>query len=257
MEMTPQGLNKLTKLEADKLVAYLDKVPHPAVWTIGRGWTGLVRGKPITAGTKITQAESDYLFAIGLKPYVAQVNSVIKFPVPQRVFEAQVMLAWNIGWAGWRKSSAARFFSNTAHWDSNAIAQLGELMKRYNKVKTKGGGFKISQGLVNRRNGEVAWMNGANVAPMPVKQKVAAGLGVVSTGAVAVDQTGLTSSVDSTNTLQSIVDSVGVFGMSGSTTLAAIGSVLLIGVVGYIVYSQFAGKHDKADTDVETPETWA
>lgn len=99
-------------------------------------------------------------------------------------------------------------------------------------------------------------MLGANKAPMPVKQKVAAGLGVVSSAAVAVDQTGLDNSVDTTQTLQSIVDSAGIFGMTGSTTLALIGSVLVIGVVAYIVYSKVAGKTHKAETDVETPETW-
>lgn len=247
MEMTQQGLQKLTKLEADKLVAYLDKVPHPPIWTIGRGWTGLVRGKPIVAGTRITQAESDELFRIGLQPYVAQVNALTKPGTPQRVFEAQVMLAWNIGWAGWKNSSAAKFYRTNRVWNSETIDQLGKLMARYNKVKAKGGGLKVSNGLNNRRAGEIAWMKGANSAPMPVKQKIAAVVGAVSTSAVAVDQSGLTSTVDTASTLQSVIDSAGIFGMTGSTTLAFIGSVLVIGVVGYIVYSKLAGKKDVPD----------
>lgn len=245
MEMTQAGLNKLTKLEADKLVSYQDDA---GVWTIGRGWTGLVRGRKIGAGMRITQAESDELFRIGLKPYVAQVNALTQPGTPQRVFEAQVMLAWNLGWAGWKTSSAARFYSTNRVWNSNTIAQLGELMKRYNKVRIKGV-LKVSNGLINRRNGEVAWMQGSNSAPMPVKQKVATAVGVVSGGAAVVDQTGLTDSVDTTNTLQSVIDSAGMFGMTGSTTLALIGSVLVIGVVAYIVYSKLAGKKDKADVE--------
>ncbi len=243
MEMTQQGLNKLTKLEADKLVAYKD---DGGVWTIGRGWTGRVRGKPIGAGTRITQAESDELFRTGLAPYVAQVNALTQPGTPQRVFEAQVMLAWNIGWAGWKHSGAAKFYSTNRVWNNETIAKLGALMKQYNKVRIKGV-LKVSNGLINRRAGEVAWMQGSNSAPMPVKQKVAAAVGVVSGGAAVVDQTGLTDTVDTTNTLQTVIDSAGIFGMTGSTTLAAIGSVLVIGVVAYIVYSKLAGKKDKAE----------
>jgi GH24 family phage-related lysozyme (muramidase) len=240
MEMTPQGLNKLDKLEGDKLVAYLDDA---GVWTIGKGWTGLVRGQRIHKGMRITQAESDELFRIGLKPYVAQVNALIKFPVPQRVFEAQVMLAWNIGWVGWKKSSAAQFFSRNSTWNAETIAQLGALMKRYNKIK-KNGKFVVSNGLNNRRSQEVAWMQGQNKAPMPVKQKVAAAVGVTSAVTVGADQSGIDS-----GTLQSVVDNASIFGMTGSTTLALIGSILVIGVVGYIVYSQVAGKFHKAEVD--------
>lgn len=241
MEMTQAGLNKLTKLEADKLVSYQDDA---GVWTIGRGWTGLVRRRPIGAGMRITQAESDELFRIGLNPYVKQVNTLTKPGTPQRVFEAQVMLAWNLGWAGWKNSSAAKFYSSNRLWNASAIEQLGKLMKRYNKLHKKGK-LVVSQGLNNRRAQEVAWMTGSPV-PMPVKQKVAASVAAIATTGAVIDQAGLTNTVDTTNTLQSVVDSAGIFGMTGSTTLALIGSVLVIGVVGYIVYSKLAGKKDKA-----------
>ena len=243
MEMTQAGLNKLTKLEADKLVAYRDSA---GVWTIGRGWTGKVRGQHISAGMRITQAESDELFRVGLKPYVAQVNAVTKAGIPQRVFEAQVMLAWNIGWAGWKSSSAAKFYSTNRVWNSETINQLGALMKRYNKI-TRKGKLVVSNGLNNRRAQEVAWMLGANKAPMTTKEKIAAGGGAVTTTVVAVDQVRDVIPVDDTGTLQSIVDSVGMFGMSGSTTLAAIGSVVVVGILGYIIYTKFSGKSDKAD----------
>lgn len=249
MEMTQAGLKKLTALEADKLVAYLDTVPHPPIWTIGRGWTGPVRGAPIRKGTRISQAESDNLFAVGLRPYVAQVNALTKPGTPQRVFEAQVMLAWNIGWSGWKNSSAAKFYSSNRLWNASAIEQLGTLMKRYTKVKAAGGGMKTSNGLVNRRNGEVAWMSGQS-APMPVKQKVAALVGATAATGTVIDQSGLTDTVDPTSTLQTVVDSAGIFGMTGSTTLACIGSVLVIGVVAYIVYSKLAGKKDKPDASL-------
>lgn len=244
MLMTQAGLNKLTKLEADKLVSYQDDA---GVWTIGRGWTGLVRGRKIGPGMRITQDESDQLFRIGLKPYVAQVNALTQPGTPQRVFEAQVMLAWNIGWAGWKNSSAAKFYSSNRLWNASAIDNLGRLMKQYNKIHKKGK-LVVSQGLNNRRAQEVAWMTGS-LAPMPVKQKVAASVAAIATTGTVIDQTGLTDTVDPTSTLQTVVDSAGIFGMTGSTTLACIGSVLVIGVVAYIVYSKLAGKKDKAYVD--------
>ncbi len=232
LKLTPPGEKKLVVLEGDKLVAYQDDA---GVWTIGKGHTG----PDVYKGKKISQQESNRLFEIDQPKYWKPVSKMLpNVPVPQNVLEGLFFFSYNIGAAGFLNSSAAAYFKRMTVFNRDTITQLGVRMKMYNKV-TVNGKKVVSKGLVNRRAQEVAWMLGASTAPVTTKQKVAA-VAAIGGGAVGVvDQSGNLPTVDNTGTLQSIVDNVGVFGMSGSTVLATIGSLVVIGVLGYIMYKKF------------------
>lgn len=228
--LSPAGRAKLQTLEGVRLNAYLDSAN---VWTIGVGHTGKVGGKTVRKGMSITPAQADQLFQQDIDKFTVGLNRLIKVPVPQSLRDALIMWAFNIGLGAAAGSSAMRLVNKTTNFTPAALAKIGKAMSLYNKV-TIGGKLRVSKGLISRRKQEVQWlMNGAKE---PVGKKVAGGIAgagaAVGGTATVVDQA-------PDGTLQSIVDSSSMFGMSGSTILAAIGSIIVVGVLGYIIYKKF------------------
>lgn len=93
-------LGGLTVLEGDELKAYKDSV---GVWTISRGVT-----KDVTEGMTITQEQSDKMTADELDYRAVKLKKLIKVPVHQYEWDANMLLAWNIGIGNYAKSTVLK-----------------------------------------------------------------------------------------------------------------------------------------------------
>lgn len=95
----------------------------------------------------ITAAQADALFAEDVAPFVAAVNDAVNASLSQNQFDAAVMLAYNIGIAGFSSSSAVALMN-----DSNASTPYSNLESAWKAWNRSQG--SVSQGLINRRDAE-------------------------------------------------------------------------------------------------------
>lgn len=99
-QMGAAGLELIKEFEGRKLTAYL----CPAkVWTIGYGSTG----PHVKPGMTITEAEADKLLQDDLDRFEACVDKAAP-NATQNQFDAMVSLAFNIGTAGFERSSVLK-----------------------------------------------------------------------------------------------------------------------------------------------------
>lgn len=225
--MSAAGKAKLAELEGGHmLTAYRDSAN---VLTIGVGHTGTVNKKPIYDGQKIDRRQSEALFTLDLGRFENTVRKSLKVSIDQRHYEMLVMVAFNIGQGAYNGSTFLRLLNQGASWQ-----KVYASIRQWNKI-TVNGKKKVSNGLINRRNKEIAWASGK--AQMPIRDKVAIGAGTGSTAVVALDQA---VSGNDTDTVDTLINSVGIFGMSGSTVLATIGSIVVIGAVGFLIYRKLS-----------------
>lgn len=147
MILSEKGIAMLIALEGEKLTAYQDVA---GIWTIGVGHTGLVDGKPISRGMKITQAQSRGLLKADLRAFEHTVNHIIKVRLTQAQFDALVIFAFNIGQAAFANSSAVHRINL-----GEPVERVVERIAVWNKI-TVNGKKTVSKGLVNRRNAEIA-----------------------------------------------------------------------------------------------------
>ncbi len=100
----------LTTLEGDELEAYKDAV---GVWTISRGVT-----KGVTAGMTITQEQSDKMTEQELDERAVKLKALIKVPVHQYEWDANMLLAWNIGIGNYAKSTVLKRLNQKRYKES-------------------------------------------------------------------------------------------------------------------------------------------
>lgn len=100
----------LTMLEGDELTAYKDAV---GVWTISRGVT-----KDVKPGMKITQEQSDKMTTDELERRAAVMKKLIKVPVHQYEWDANMLLAWNIGIGNYKESTVLRLLNQKRYKES-------------------------------------------------------------------------------------------------------------------------------------------
>jgi lysozyme len=105
MNTSPAGRKVLAEREGRRLKAYRDSV---GVWTIGIGHTSAAGAPKVTPGLVITEAECDAIFARDLVAYEMAVNEAVKVPLRQHEFDALVSLCYNIGQAGFARSTVVR-----------------------------------------------------------------------------------------------------------------------------------------------------
>ena len=104
MQTSPQGIDCLTAREGVRLDAYQDT---RGIWTIGVGHTA-ASGLPCPrAGMTITRDEAEAILARDVIPCEAAVNS-LHASLTQAQFDALVSFAFNIGTAGFLRSTCAR-----------------------------------------------------------------------------------------------------------------------------------------------------
>ncbi|TPM41531.1 glycoside hydrolase family protein [Mesorhizobium sp. B2-3-4] len=135
MQTSPAGRAAIARREGNKLTAYRDT---GGVLTIGVGHTSAAGPPKVTAGMKITAAQSDEILGRDLATFEAAVNKAVKVSLSQNQFDALVSLAFNIG--------AGAFASST-------------LVKRLNKGDYAGAGdafmmWKKPPEIIGRRKTE-------------------------------------------------------------------------------------------------------
>ena len=96
-KLSEKGIHFIANEEGLRTEAYQDTKGY---WTIGIGHRGLVDGKPVGPGMVITEQKAKELFKKDVERFENHVNSVIKVPVSQNMFDAMVSYAFNVGSLG-------------------------------------------------------------------------------------------------------------------------------------------------------------
>jgi len=120
------------------------------VLTVGYGTTNRagIPGVQITPDTVVTEAQAEAWLIAGLERFGAQIRPSITAPINENEYGAFLSLAYNIGPAAFRGSSALR------HFNAGDKARAADAIKLWNKA-TVNGKRQTLQGLVNRRADEV------------------------------------------------------------------------------------------------------
>lgn len=138
MRLSAHARATLRSLEGFRATAYIP-VPGDRV-TIGYGFTSGVE-----MGDTITREEADRRLITELAPYERAVESACTNPPNQNEFDACVLLAFNIGIAGFRKSTVLRAHNRGDH---QAAARAFGLWNKSSGV--------VYPGLTKRRAEEAA-----------------------------------------------------------------------------------------------------
>jgi lysozyme len=136
------GRDFIYKHEGVRLKAYLDSVNVP---TIGVGMTYYPgTGKKVQIGDVISLAQCDSMFTAIVASYEAAVTKAITVSITQSQFNALVSMAYNIGTAGFSKSTLVKRINASSSAD---------LIKAAFLMWNKSGG-KVNSTLSKRRNDE-------------------------------------------------------------------------------------------------------
>lgn len=135
----------LKQWEGDELTPYRDT---GGVWTEGVGHTG----PDVRPGHSITEAQSMALLAHDLLGAEASVEHAVKVHLNDNQYGALVDFVFNLGGGAFRSSTLLRVL-NAGHYD-----QVPHELGRYVNGHVNGHLMRI-QGLVNRRNKEIALWN--------------------------------------------------------------------------------------------------
>jgi lysozyme len=156
MKISREGLALIKRWEGCRLEAYQDSA---GFWTIGYGITTNAGLGIIKKGMRITQAQADDMLLAALAKYEKTVQDSFKRNPTQAQYDAAVSLCYNIGQAGFAKSSVVKRFN------SGDITGAADAFLMWNKA-----GGKVLKGLENRRKDERAhFLKSAIPADAPQK----------------------------------------------------------------------------------------
>lgn len=147
MKIGNDGLKLIKEFEGCRLTAY---VCPAGVLTIGYGSTG----PHVTQGKTITQQEADELLLKDLSRFEDAVNSYVKVPLTQSMFDALVSFAFNCGNGALQESTLLRLLNQRDY--TGAAAQFDRWVKGPNGPLP---------GLVRRRDAEEALFRKDGLAP--------------------------------------------------------------------------------------------
>lgn len=134
----------LHRLRSDgRIEAYLDTAGKNPVWTIGWGHT-----KTAKPGMVITMEQAVALKKQDLAEHENYVKKYITVPLTQGQFDSQVSLSYNLGGSKYGKSSVVKALNS----------KDVERAKKEQLKWVRGNGNKILDGLVKRRQAEIALM---------------------------------------------------------------------------------------------------
>jgi lysozyme len=222
LKTSKKGIQVIKEFEGCKLKSYQDIV---GVWTIGYGFT-----KGVSPNDTMTQTECEERLLEELASYEQAVHEGTGGEYTQNQFDAMVSLAWNIGIAGFRKSSVLK-----AHvrGDYQAAARAFGL---WNKA-----GGKVVAGLTRRRAAEsVLYLTPEAYEPKldmpqrvdeerPMTSSTINRAGVIAGGTATI--AGVSQTIDTVNNLKYSIASLGDW-------LVPALLVLTIVSVGYIIYER-------------------
>lgn len=134
------AVSLIKQYEGLRLTAYQDSI---GVWTIGYGTTS-INGAPVYQGQTITQAQADEYLLAHIKSDVSPtINSKVKAPITQSMYDALCCFTYNLGSGNLSKSTLLKELNTTKYLES-ATSFLD-----YNKA-----GGNILAGLTKRRSAE-------------------------------------------------------------------------------------------------------
>ena len=205
MKINAETITLIKHFEGCRLTAYRDPV---GVWTIGYGLTtGALPGVSVVAGMTITQDQADDYLSQVLTRFSEKILPGFTRKPTENQFGAFLSLAYNIGFAGFLRSTALKRFN--AGDDEGAA----EALQWFNKA-----GGKVLRGLVLRRATEAAlFMSSAPqsdvVAERPdrersVTQSTTMRAGAATAVATATGAVTAISALDGTSQLIAIVSAV-------------------------------------------------
>ena len=141
--LSAKGRKFIQGYEQLRLKAYMPtKNDRP---TIGWGTTVYPSGKPVQMGDVITATQADEYFMYDVRKFEDYVNEIITRELTQNQFDAVVSLVYNIGMGAFRDGSVDDKIN--AGDDAAALATWAKYVNQ--------AGIRL-QGLVNRRNAEIA-----------------------------------------------------------------------------------------------------
>lgn len=228
MKTSKHGIELLINFEGYRGDAYLDPIGIP---TIGFGF---VEG--VKMGDKMTLAEAKERLKTELVKYERGVLSAMTLSPTQSQFDACVVFAFNVGVAGFKRSSVLKAHNRG---DFQAAARAFAL---WNKA-----GGKTWPGLTRRRAAEAAmYLSGQpEDEPEPMPQRIdeerpltASSInraGVVAGGSTAI--VAASETVNSINYLKRGVDDL-------QDWLVPILLIVAVSAVGYIVYQRWVQRKD-------------
>ena len=151
LTMSPEAVALLKAIETLRLKPYDDQTSKDiTAWvqgaTIGYGHL-IAKAEWDTYKDGITAEQADALFLADAAPFERVVGDTITVGLQQYEFDALVILAFNIGPAGFRNSSVAKLVNDPKAVTSHT--SLEDAWKAWNKSQGK-----VSAGLINRRAAE-------------------------------------------------------------------------------------------------------
>lgn len=151
LTMSPEAVALLQAIETLRLTPYDDQTGKEInTWvegaTIGYGHL-IAPNEWATYKDGITEQQADALFKADAEPFELAVGQAITVGVQQYEYDAMVILAFNIGQAGFRNSAVAKLVNNPKA--VTGYASLENAWKSWNKSQGK-----VMQGLTNRRAAE-------------------------------------------------------------------------------------------------------
>jgi len=134
------ALNLIKQYEGLRLTAYQDSV---GIWTIGYGTT-TINGVAVYEGQTITQAQADEYLLEHMQSNVSPIiNTKVKAPITQSMYDALCCFTYNLGSGNLSKSTLLKELNTTKYLDT-ATSFLD-----YNKA-----GGVVLAGLTKRRSAE-------------------------------------------------------------------------------------------------------
>jgi lysozyme len=148
------GIELIKAWEGCKLKAYKDVA---GVWTVGYGLTSRAGFIEVGPDTVLTQDEADWYLEQVVDKFASDIRPMIAGQINENQFAAFVSLAYNIGVGAFKRSSALK------HFNAGRIELVPDAMRMWKKA-----GGKTVQGLINRREAEVALFLKPVAKPAPV-----------------------------------------------------------------------------------------
>ncbi|MCA3247389.1 MAG: lysozyme [Azospirillum sp.] len=225
MQIGKAGLKLLKEFEGCKLTAYRDVA---GVWTIGYGHTRTAR-----EGMRITQAEADRLLRADLDTFEAVVwDACIEVP-NRNQFDAMVSLAFNVGAAGFRKSTVLRL-----HNRGNFVG-AAKAFAMWNKARNaETGKLEPFAGLTRRRAAEAAlYLTPVDDRPQTTSSATVEGPDARAVSPVTVMASagaGLTVAQQAIAQAADVWDGLSRFGLSPNVVLAVLGAAAIAGLAWFV-----------------------
>ena len=89
-------------------------------WTIAYGLTSYPDGRPVLPGDECSRDEAEVWLRIIVAPYERAVAESVRVPLNQRMFDALVNMAYNIGAYAFRESTLVRLLNEGKYIEAQA-----------------------------------------------------------------------------------------------------------------------------------------